>query len=56
MRNNRPKSEIPALKELAAKTKDKGGLLKSIESEKKHNSRAPGPKQRGSAASKSKKR
>jgi hypothetical protein len=41
MQNNHPKSEGPALKEAAAKAKDKQGLEKSIEREKKHHNVLP---------------
>jgi hypothetical protein len=36
MDNKHPKSEAPALKEAAAAAKDRHGLEKSIEKEKKH--------------------
>jgi hypothetical protein len=35
MRNNNPKSELPAMKEKAAKDKNKQARQRSIESEKK---------------------
>jgi hypothetical protein len=43
MQNNNPKSESPALKQAAAQAKNKQGLQKSIEKEKKHHDvRPPG--------------
>ncbi len=41
MQNNHPKSEGPALKEAAARAKDKQGLEKSIEREKKQHNVLP---------------
>ena len=43
MQNNHPKSEAPALKEAAAKSKDQQGRQKSIEKEKTHHDHMPAP-------------
>jgi hypothetical protein len=41
MDNKHPKSELPALKEAAAASKDKRGLQNSIAKEKKQHGRQP---------------
>jgi hypothetical protein len=44
MRNSKPKSEIPAMKERAAKEKDKQGRQKSRDKERKVRASAAGNK------------